>query len=65
MSKPVTHKQVYRRNAFGGISNRTVCGRVSERQPDGMNIGEEVTCKFCQRLLARNPKLGVSVEINQ
>lgn len=46
----VKHKQVYRPNAFGGVTNTTLCGRV--RQGNEMNMAdsdEQVTCKFCLR----------------
>ena len=45
------HKQVYRETGFGGVSNETLCGRVSDSDPDGMNVGEKVTCKLCIKIM--------------
>lgn len=53
MSK-ITHKQVYINGPFGGEVNTTLCGRVSEADPDGMNVGRKVTCKLCLAIQA-NP----------
>lgn len=49
MAKQVTHFQVYRPNAFGGTTNATLCGRVSNASDDYNNTDkpEEVTCKLC------------------
>lgn len=52
MSKPVMHKQVYRRGPFGGVMNTTLCGRLHSGEE--MNVESQdnrVTCKFCLRVL--------------
>ena len=51
MNKPVTHLHVYRKNAFGGTTNTTICGRFSCAADDLNNTDkdEEVTCKLCLR----------------
>ncbi len=57
MRKSVTHKQVYRKGAFGSV-NTTLCGRIAEKlfeENDGMNIGDEITCKLCLKIQA-DPK---------
>ena len=48
----VIHKQVYRKGPFGGTVNTTLCGRVSQADPDGMNVEGEITCKFCLKIIA-------------
>lgn len=53
MTAPVTHKQIYRPSPFGGIVNTTLCGRVSHADDDGMNVGDQVTCKLCLRRIAQ------------
>lgn len=49
MSKPVTHESKVSANAFGGQAFGTLCGRMSDRAADPINVGEEVTCKLCLR----------------
>lgn len=47
-----THFAKTRRNAFGGETTSSLCGRLNAASVDGMNItGEaaEVTCAFCKR----------------
>lgn len=34
------HKDKQRRNAFGGVTYTTLCGRMNRRSQDGMNIAE-------------------------
>lgn len=54
MAKMVQHKDKQRRNAFGGMTFTTLCGRMNAASADGMNIAdtdEQVTCKFCLRLM--------------
>ena len=51
----VTHKQIYKAGLHGGTVNTTLCGRVSDALPDGMNVGENVTCKLCLAIIA-DPK---------
>lgn len=58
MNKPVSHFQVYRKNAFGGTTNTTLCGRMSNAGDD-MNVADgeqEVTCKLCLRRMKYRPK---------
>lgn len=62
MTKYVVHKQVYRRGPFGGVVNRTVCGK--QANGDDMNATDgqpEVTCKLCLRMLESRPELGTSI----
>lgn len=52
------HKDRQRRNAFGGTTYTTLCGRMNRQSSDGMNIADtdaEVTCKFCLKLMAEAP----------
>lgn len=54
-ARRVLHKQLYRKNGFGGVTNTTLCGRVRGDQTD-MNVADaddEVTCKFCLRRLGK------------
>jgi hypothetical protein len=53
MSRQVTHLQMYRKNAFGGTTNTTLCNRVSNAGDDYNNTDkpEEVTCKLCLKRL--------------
>lgn len=49
----VIHMQLIRKNAFGGMTNTTLCNRM-RCTFDGMNLTdkkEKVTCKFCLKLL--------------
>lgn len=57
--REVHHQQVYMPNSFGGITNTTICGRVDNSKADYNVCGPEVTCKFCQRIIAegRSPRL--------
>lgn len=53
MAQAVRHQQIFKPGIFGGVTNRTLCGRVSNASDD-MNIeveGEGVTCKLCTRLI--------------
>lgn len=57
--REVHHQQVFMPNSFGGFTNTTVCGRV-DNSKDDLNVdAPEVTCKFCQRIIAegRSPRL--------
>lgn len=58
MAKQVTHLQLYRRNAFGGMTNTTLCNRVRNGGDyNSSAIEAEVTCKFCLKQLEyRNRK---------
>lgn len=47
----VIHKSVVRPGLLGGTLTTTLCGRMRTIS-DGMNIGDEVTCKFCLRKMA-------------
>lgn len=51
----VTHKQIYRTGFWGsGLVNTTLCGRVhAGREMNVSAADEDVSCKFCQRLLER------------
>jgi hypothetical protein len=53
MKRTVIHKQVYRRGPFGASCrvNATLCGRMQNDLPDGMNVSGSVTCKFCLRIM--------------
>jgi hypothetical protein len=54
MAKTVLHKQLYKRNAFGGETNTTLCRRVRNEQDYNVADSDaEVTCKFCRRILER------------
>jgi hypothetical protein len=57
MKRSVIHKQILRPGPFGGTVNTTLCGRVATGS-DGMNIGGEVTCKFCLKILAKRESAG-------
>ena len=51
----VLHKDKQRKNAFGGTTFTTLCGRTNRQSRDGMNIAnsdKEVTCKFCLKKMA-------------
>ncbi len=53
MKKIVTHKQIYQDNAFGGITNSTLCGRVNNHESDkneGANVSEGFNCYFCKQI---------------
>ena len=52
VQRAVVHGQIYRSGPFGGTVNTTLCGRMRSLT-DGMNVGDEVTCKFCLRILGR------------
>jgi hypothetical protein len=57
LRKSVTRKQVYRKGVFGTV-NATLCGRIAEsllKENDGMNIGDEITCKLRLKIQA-DPK---------
>jgi len=59
MRRQVSHQQVFIPNAFGGVTNTTICGRV-DNSKDDLNVeAAEVTCKFCLRIIAegRSPRL--------
>jgi len=48
------HKSRVRKNAFGGVTTTTECGRTNAASDNGMNIAtsdNEVTCKFCLKLM--------------
>lgn len=47
----VNHQQIYKQNAFGGITNTTVCGRVDNSLEDANKDAGEVTCKHCLRII--------------
>ena len=53
----VIHKQIYTRGIFGGISNTTLCGRLSHAQNDynTTNNIKDITCKLCLAI-HYNPK---------
>lgn len=58
MAKPVLHasRQVVKRS--GATLTTTLCGRMSGKSVDGMNIADtpgEVTCKICLLLQAPTP----------
>ena len=56
MSK-VLHKQIYYNNSFGGVTNTTLCNRVSMADPEGTNIttkDDKISCKFCLKII-NNP----------
>jgi hypothetical protein len=58
MNCVVSHKQIYRKSAFGGEINTTLCGRARKKTSiDGFhNIADsdlKVTCKFCLRIMQR------------
>jgi hypothetical protein len=51
------HLSKVRPNAFGGTTYTTLCNRMSGKVEVGMNCTtevEEVTCKFCLRLMTPN-----------
>lgn len=53
MNKIITHKQIYQKGIFGGITNTTLCGRVNNWQNEknkGMNIKEKFNCKLCLKI---------------
>ncbi len=53
MGRSVIHRQIYKPSAFGGVSNTTLCGRVSNAAED-LNVdgsSADVTCKFCLGIL--------------
>jgi hypothetical protein len=53
MVRAVVHRQIYKPSAFGGVTNTTLCGRVSNASDD-LNVegrSEDVTCKFCLGIL--------------
>jgi len=47
----VSHKQIFKPGAFGGVSNTTLCGRV-DNSGDDMNVDDKVTCKICRDILS-------------
>lgn len=51
----VLHKSWVKKNAFGGITTTSQCNRNTTRgSGDGMNIAdtdEQVTCKFCLKIM--------------
>lgn len=48
----VTHLQIYRKNALGGVTNTTLCNRVRNGTDyNNTTVDAEVTCKFCLRNL--------------
>ena len=54
MPRKVTHQQIYKPGFGGGVTNTTLCGAVDNRQwvqNDGANVGPDVTCKNCLRIL--------------
>jgi hypothetical protein len=54
MGRKVLHKQLYKPGPWGSTLNTTLCRRV--RQGQEMNVSaddQEVTCKFCLKLLVR------------
>lgn len=55
----VNHQQIYKPGFAGGIVNTTICGRVNNHQSDGYNVSDEVSCKFCLRIIEK----GVSVRL--
>lgn len=58
MAIPVTHKQVYRKNGFGGITNTALCGRIAAG--DDMNVADfdrQVTRKLCLRRMPSQPAM--------
>lgn len=63
MARVVNHQQIYKPGIFGGITNRTLCGRVSSAGEDmnvsGTDATADVTCKMCVRLITdgRSPLL--------
>lgn len=49
------HKDNNRPNRWGGTTYGSLCGRLNAQCEDGMNVAltdEEVTCKFCLRIMA-------------
>jgi hypothetical protein len=51
--KKISHKQIYKKGVFGGITNTTLCGRVNNFESDkndGMNVDDDFNCKFCLRI---------------
>jgi hypothetical protein len=53
MGRAVVHRQIYKPSAFGGVTNTTLCGRVSNASDD-LNVegrSKDVTCKFCPGIL--------------
>jgi len=63
----VIHKDLQRPAMFGeGTRWTTLCGRMNAKSKDGMNCTDgtqEVTCKFCLKLMARVPaKAGKDTE---
>ncbi len=55
MTKMVLHKENNRPNRYGGTNYGTLCRRTNRQSRDGMNIAfidDEVTCKFCLKLMA-------------
>jgi hypothetical protein len=49
----IIHKQIYKENVFGGITNTTLCGRVdnsNNEKNNGMNIGDDFNCKLCLKI---------------
>lgn len=60
MTNPVTHKQIYRKNGFGGTTNTTLCGRLAAG--DDMNVADfdrQVSCKLCLRRMPSQPTMSV------
>lgn len=60
----VFHKQIYRRAPFGGLINRTLCGRVSGANDDN-NVAltdAHVTCKLCRKLIGTPRDNGLTQE---
>lgn len=54
MTKQVLHKQIYRKNVFGGTLNTTICRRVRNQQDYNVaDTDAEVTCKFCLSIMKR------------
>lgn len=54
-----THMYVTRRNAFGGTTTSSLCGRLNAASADGMNITgdrKQVTCGFCLKLMRAEPQ---------
>ena len=55
MPRKVAHQQIYKPGMFGGVVNTTLCGAVDNKNwgtNDGMNVGNNVTCKNCMKILS-------------
>lgn len=66
MKRKINHKSVVKPGVFeGSILTTTLCGRMDNTNKDGMNISDEITCKFCLKLISREKENNMKTLIQQ